>query len=91
MNQTGRTFVDGTYNATAPANPCGLVARSYFTDTYALYKVESNGIRTPIVINETDIAWESDVKYKFRNAYENLPEGKTWQSVQWIDVENGKN
>jgi LEM3 (ligand-effect modulator 3) family / CDC50 family len=39
MNQTGRrTFVDKTvtFNGSAPAYPCGLVAKSFFNDTYAL-------------------------------------------------------
>ena len=46
--------------------------------------------QTPsIYINSTDIAWESDVEYKFKNAYEDLPAGKTWQDVQWQDVEDG--
>lgn len=31
-----------------------------------------------IYINSTDIAWESDVKYKFKNADDDLPAGKTW-------------
>jgi len=41
-------------------NPCGLVAWSYFNDTYAL---ELDG--SELFVNETDMAWESDVDFKF--------------------------
>mmetsp|Transcript_22343 Transcript_22343/g.16809 ORF Transcript_22343/g.16809 Transcript_22343/m.16809 type:complete len:133 (+) Transcript_22343:452-850(+) len=77
-------------NPTDPATPCGLVARSFFTDTYVLFKLDSQGnrVQPAVTINETDIAWESDVKYKFRNVYEDLPAGLNWTDVQWIDMEN---
>mmetsp|Transcript_44771 Transcript_44771/g.43356 ORF Transcript_44771/g.43356 Transcript_44771/m.43356 type:complete len:177 (-) Transcript_44771:36-566(-) len=78
-------------NPGGPAYPCGLVAKSFFNDTYVLFSLDSNGnrLQPAVTINETDIAWESDVQYKFRNAYENLPSGvSTWQEVQWIDIEN---
>jgi len=48
----------------APANPCGLVAKSFFNDTYKIIDATTN---TSIVIAETGIAWESDVQYKFKN------------------------
>jgi len=65
------TTVDGTVLPDdAPANPCGLVAKSYFTDSYMV----SSGPRTVpltsannITINDTNIAWESDRLYKFKN------------------------
>ena len=76
---------------TGPAYPCGLVAKSFFNDTYVLFSLDNNGnrLQPAVTINETDIAWESDVQYKFRNGYENMPTGKSWQGVQWIDIENG--
>mmetsp|Transcript_28523 Transcript_28523/g.93204 ORF Transcript_28523/g.93204 Transcript_28523/m.93204 type:complete len:337 (-) Transcript_28523:65-1075(-) len=43
-------------------NPCGLVAWSYFNDSYA---VTADG--EALVVNENDIAWDSDVEYKFAN------------------------
>jgi len=76
----------------AAAYPCGLVAKSFFNDTFALYS--ENPATTPdfasskITIDDSDIAWESDVKYKFFNM-----EGKSeeeWQSVQWHDVTDRK-
>ena len=36
----------------APANPCGLIAKSLFNDTYSFSQDSSN-----IFINETGIAW----------------------------------
>lgn len=50
--------------ADAPANPCGLIAKSFFTDTYKLYSDSS--LSTQITINEKDIAWENDVGTKFK-------------------------
>jgi hypothetical protein len=53
---------------TAAANPCGLIARSFFNDTY---------IMSGNTIDETDIAWDSDVDEKF-----GLPSDSA--TVQWI-------
>ena len=65
-----------------PANPCGLVAKSVFTDTFKLVH-DSN----EIPLNSTGIAWESDVKYKFKNL---VSSGKNWKDYQWTNVEDGK-
>lgn len=35
-----------------------------------------------ITIDESDIAWESDREYNFKN-----PTG--WESISWTDIENG--
>lgn len=78
------------FNGSAPAYPCGLVAKSLFNDTYALSFVNSSGSTSQVFINESNIAWESDVKYKFKNAYQNLPAGLNWTEVQWTNVEDGK-
>jgi hypothetical protein len=48
---------------TGPATPCGLVAKSFFTDTFNLTKPD----KTNVTINSTGIAWESDKEYKFKN------------------------
>ena len=45
-----------------PANPCGLVAKSLFNDTFDM---EKSGTKIPM--DETGIAWESDIQYKFKN------------------------
>lgn len=36
-----------------PAVPCGLVAKSFFNDTYKILASDD----TPITINEKDISW----------------------------------
>ena len=71
--------------ATDPAIPCGLIAKSFFNDNYTL---SLNNDRIPI--NENDIAWDSDKEYKFANIKTDLPAGKTYKDVQWLDMTNGK-
>ncbi len=41
-------------DAEKPAVPCGLVAKSFFNDTYEIRRI-SDGTRIPI--NEKDISW----------------------------------
>lgn len=56
-------FADGTaFDATtkaAAAIPCGLIAKSFFNDTYALYneKPADDGSTVPLLIKEDGIAW----------------------------------
>jgi len=52
-------------------NPCGLIAFSYFNDSFALYKDDG----APVALDETGIAWPSDLEYKFKNN----PDGSTGQ------------
>ena len=49
----------------AVAVPCGLVAKSVFNDTFAIIPPTDP---TKFKIEQTGIAWESDVKYKFKNS-----------------------
>lgn len=52
----------------AAAFPCGLVAKSYFNDTFELWRSDDAGESTEnITIADNNIAWDSDVKYKFTN------------------------
>jgi len=49
-------------NESLPAIPCGLVAKSLFTDTFKLKKINSplkNDVEIPIIT--TGIAWKEDV------------------------------
>ena len=71
-NEWGHNFTE-----TDIASPCGLLARSYFNDTYNI--TFSNG--TYIDIDETGISNDYLKKhfYKRRKDYKNL---------QWIDIEN---
>lgn len=45
----------------------------------------SEGSQVPIA--QKQIAWASDITYKFKNMKENLPTGKDWKDVQWLDME----
>jgi hypothetical protein len=65
------------------ANPCGLIAKSLFSDRYML--TDSNNVT--IQIDETNIAWESDRKLKYSRPVD--PTGKDpnyWKKIQWTDV-----
>jgi len=59
-------------NPEAPANPCGLIAKSLFNDTFSF----QDSSKSNIFINETGIAWQSDIdmKYKLNDNYQ----GKMW-------------
>ena len=72
QNEWGHTF-----NGTDRASPCGLLARSFFNDTFEL--MNENG--TYITIEETGIA-SPYLKKKF------FKRRKDYQNNQWIDVEN---
>ena len=78
MKDLGRnTSVNGTFiPETAVASPCGLIAKSFFNDTYELFT--SNGSK--LNISETNIAWGSD-KVRFKRH-------PNWETTQWLDVEN---
>lgn len=59
------------------ANPCGLMARSLFNDTYVLEK--SSG--KPFNIKDDDIAWDIDKDEKFSHIDD-------WKEKSWTDVED---
>lgn len=68
------------------ANPCGLIAKSFFNDTYKLYAENEGNIQSKnkeIFINETGIANDYDKQYMFKRHVDYLEN-------QWIDVTNGK-
>lgn len=51
------TNADGVNGTDLVATPCGLIAKSKFTDTYKLVKNEDGGVETAITIDESGIAW----------------------------------
>ncbi|EGR30785.1 ligand-effect modulator 3 LEM3 family protein, putative [Ichthyophthirius multifiliis] len=63
------------------ANPCGLIAKTYFNDTYKLYKIV-DGQKNPlkIDIDENDIAWDVDKNYNYKL--------NTNQDSMWLNVTN---
>ena len=69
----------------APAFPCGLVAKSFFNDTFQIYKSQDYTAENNITIDDSNIAWKSDVENKFKNM-----DVTDWRSKQWMDVTNCK-
>lgn len=79
---------DGTpLDPAGPANPCGLIAKSVFTDKFSLFLPAALG-GANITMDDSNIAWASDVEYKFKNGPE--IDGASWESYQWLDVTNCK-
>jgi len=79
--QMGKTVsFDGTttLNASDVAIPCGLIAKSLFTDTYQLYSGNAVNAANNITINSNGIAWPSDVENKFKNT--DTPQAQ-WQNM----------
>jgi LEM3 (ligand-effect modulator 3) family / CDC50 family len=58
--------------------PCGLVAKSFFNDTYTL-----KGPNGSIPINDKGIAWESDKEYKFKTLAGNNAAGVPYADLYW--------
>mmetsp|Transcript_43004 Transcript_43004/g.30984 ORF Transcript_43004/g.30984 Transcript_43004/m.30984 type:complete len:233 (+) Transcript_43004:19-717(+) len=68
----GTTSFNGTpLDPDSAANPCGLVAKSVFTDRYQFYSSEPTTSVSytsgQIDIDSTNIAWKSDQDNKFKN------------------------
>lgn len=63
-----------------PANPCGLVAKSLFNDTYTLTQVKTS---KEIELDFSDIAWDIDKDEKYKKSDDS-------EKYQWTDVEDGK-
>jgi hypothetical protein len=74
-----KTFTGKPLNGDDFANPCGLVAKSVFNDTFEFY---DNTNSTKININETDIANNFDKQFMFKRNPE-------YDKLQWVDVEDG--
>ena len=75
-------------NDTMPATPGGLIAKSFFNDTFQLWKKgQGSEADKRINISEKGIAWSTDVQYKFKNVE---VEGKDWKDLQWLDMTDGK-
>ena len=72
INQWGHNFSE-----TDVASPCGLLARSFFNDTFNLTDDDGNYI----IINETGISNKYLKKSFFKRR-------KDYENTQWIDVEN---
>lgn len=71
---------------TDQAIPCGLIAKSIFTDKFNLMEDVDGGQNEPIQITRTNIAWSSDIEYSYKNI---LDQGD-WKDIQWHDMTDGK-
>ena len=60
---TGEVPVDGSVPTRYYCNPCGLVARSFFTDTFALEDASGAALEW----SQDEVAWPRDREEKFRN------------------------
>ena len=71
----------GDLDQDSVAVPCGLIAKSFFRDSFELfYKKDGLNEEEKITINEKDIAWEADKKIKFNNSKN--------KSKQWINMKD---
>jgi hypothetical protein len=70
--------VDIPYTNGQVASPCGLIAKSYFNDTFSLLKPHSHEV---VNIHQDDIAWSVERDDKFIHQDD-------WKQKQWVDVED---
>jgi len=61
-----------------PAFPCGLIAKSFFNDTYS---IKLKGDNNTIKINQDNIAWPADLSLKYK-----LPESIEDRKKMWINT-----
>ena len=64
-------------NPDAVAHPCGLIAKSFFNDTY---EIKKKGGNEEIIISKNDIAWSVD-KERYKNS-------ENYSNHQWLNVED---
>lgn len=97
-----RTLSAPNLESEGPAIPCGLIAMSLFNDTFELHYCKEKDCATPenITISTENIAWDSDVTYKFKNIPDDdfkdkVNKNKTylpyaqpggWKANQWWDM-----
>ena len=65
-------------NMTDVAIPCGLFAKSFFNDTFLLYR-DSQDSRELINVSDKGIAWKSDVE----KAFKNIQKDQNGNDIDW--------
>ncbi|KAG5867644.1 hypothetical protein JTB14_006720 [Gonioctena quinquepunctata] len=92
-------YVSDENNTKKPIAPCGAIANSMFNDVLTLEMWESLDKQITVPLNNTQIAWESDKKIKFRNpegnlaqAFKNFAKPIAWKKNIWeLDTTNEYN
>ena len=79
MGQLGLVIDSTVLSPQSVANPCGLIAKSVFNDTYTISPSDTSA--RPVDISFKDISWKIDREEKFKK--NDHPE------VQWLDVKDG--
>jgi hypothetical protein len=64
----------------AVANPCGLIAKSFFSDNFTFYNTNT---LEPVKISQHNIAMYTDRENKFKNS-------SSVDEKRWINVKDGK-
>ena len=64
-------------------NPCGLIAQSMFNDIFTLSDTTAASFGP---LDESDIAWPSDVQYKFKNPSNFGSPGYIWLYQSYPDI-----
>lgn len=66
------------------AMPCGLIAKSFFNDTYTLNHIDNEGkLIKNYEINQKKIAWPADLSLKYK-----LPSDEKIREKMWMNTEN---
>lgn len=82
LNKDIKENLTNIYNDTLKddetAWPCGLIAKSYFTDTFSIVKKNTN---QKITINEKNIAWPADLELKYKMPSNDVDKRKMWMNT----------
>jgi len=86
LESTCSYHFEAPWDGNAVINPCGLISWSWFNDTYKIYKPDG----TSITLDQTSIAWESDLNTKFSNnaqgqTGQNFPPFAFWRNITCSD------
>lgn len=79
MDDVGLSRLTPSLSPKSVANPCGLIAKSVFNDTYSISPLDST--QKSLDISFKDISWSVDREDKFKR--------NDNKKLQWIDVEDG--
>ncbi|KAA0171852.1 hypothetical protein FNF28_00487 [Cafeteria roenbergensis] len=70
-------------------HPCGLIANSYFNDTFALRAAQHDGNNVPVSWSESGISWATDRLNKFKALYARID--TTLKANTRLSIDIGEN